>query len=196
MRRALNSQKRRFPARAVTNTSPELNSIRGWIPRLDDVTARLLAAAKAHNPTPEVPLINHYQIDYGMDGTEQDTLRYGAAPPVGINYGRVLGAEAVMKRHGLETAVILNANAANQRTFGPKPTAGSCLVGCDRAFTPSHSAALRTLNVTRGYMMLPGRASQHVLFEQWQAFPNVTGPERVEDTGMWMVSKAAAIVRP
>ena len=179
-----------------TNVSPEqLNNISGWIPKLDDVTARLLASANEVNPTPAVKLINHYQIDYGMDGVEQDTLRYGAVPPVGLNYRRILGAEAIMKRHGLESAVILNANAAGQRTFGHKP-AGNCLVGCDSAFTPSHSAALRTLNVTRGYMMLPDRSSQVALFEQWMAFPNVTGPETEEDTGMWMVSKAAALVRP
>ena len=86
-------------------------------------------------------------------------------------------------------------NVCARWTF-PLHSLGSCLVGCDSAFTPSHSAALRTLNVTRGYMMLPDRSSQVALFEQWMAFPNVTGPETEEDTGMWMVSKAAAIVRP
>jgi hypothetical protein len=49
-----------------TNTDPaELNPIPGWIPRLDDVTTMLLAAASKHNPTPGVPLIDHYFIDYG-----------------------------------------------------------------------------------------------------------------------------------
>jgi hypothetical protein len=41
-------------------------------------------------------------------------------------------------------------------------------VGCDRDFTPSHSAVVRTLNVTRGYMSLLGRLSEHALLEQWQ----------------------------
>ena len=105
---------------------------------------------------------------------------------------QVLGAEQVMQAHGLETGVILNANAAHSRTYAPAPP--GCLVACDAGFTPSHSAVLRTLNVTSGYMLLPGRSSQHVVFEQWQAYPNATGPETRPDTGMWMVSQAAAIV--
>ena len=36
-----------------TNTSPsQLNNITGWIPRLEDVTALLLADGKKYNPTP------------------------------------------------------------------------------------------------------------------------------------------------
>eukprot|EP01043_Picozoa_sp_COSAG02_P010812 COSAG02_NODE_389_length_23251_cov_259.067640_4_plen_416_part_00 len=179
-----------------TNTSPtQLNNISGWMPRLDEVTDLLLTAAAKHNPTPSVPLLDHYQIDYGMDGVEQDTLQYGAAPPVGINYGRILGAEALMAARGLQTGVILNANAARSRTYAP--TAGNgCLVGCDPEFTPSHSAVVRTLNVTRGYMALPGRRSHHALLEQWQAYPNRTGPETEPDTGMWMASSAATILKP
>ena len=177
-----------------TNVAPtRLNNISGWIPTLAEVTDRLLDTAKRYNPTPEIPLLDHYQIDYGMDGAEQDTLRYGTVPPVGINYGRILGAEAVMEARGLRTGVILNANAAHQRTFAPTPP--GCLVGCNPEFTPSHSAAVRTLNVTRGYMAQPGRRSQHALLEQWQAFPNRTGPETEPDTGMWMASAAAAILR-
>jgi len=178
-----------------TNTSPEqLNNISGWVPRLDLVTDMLLAAAAKHNPSPELPLLDHYQIDYGMDGVEADTLQYGAAP-YGINYGRILGAEALMAARGLQTGVILNANAARSRTYAPTPGAG-CLVGCDLEFTPSHSAVVRTLNVTRGYMALKGRLSQHALLEQWQAYPNRTGPETELDTGMWMASAAAAILNP
>jgi hypothetical protein len=178
-----------------TNTSPQtLNNISGWIPRLDDFTSRLLATAKQYNPTPAVPLLDHYQIDYEMDGVEEDTCRYGASPGSAINYGRVLGAEAIMKAHGLQSAIIFGANPAGQSAYGPTPKKGCCLVACDPTFTPSHSAALRTLNFTRGYMQLPGRTSQHAILEQWQRFPNVTGPEAVADTGMWMCSKAAAII--
>ena len=178
-----------------TNTSPtQLNNISGWVPRLDRLTDLLLAAVANHNPTPTVPLLDHYQIDYGMDGVEADTLQYGTSPPVGMNYGRILGAEAVMAARGLRTGVILNANAARSRTWAPTPGTG-CLVGCDAEFTPSHSAAVRTLNVTRGYMTLLGRLSQHALLEQWQAYPNRTGPETQMDTGMWMASSAAAILK-
>ena len=46
-----------------TNASPQtLNNISGWIPRLDDFTSRLLATAKQYNPTPTVPLLDHYQV--------------------------------------------------------------------------------------------------------------------------------------
>ena len=177
------------------NIAPtRLDNISGWIPGLDAVTDQLLTATALHNPTPHVPLLDHYQIDYGMDGVEQDTLRYGTTPPVGINYGRILGAEAVMAARGLHTGVILNANAAHSRTYAPVPP--GCLVGCDPSFTPSHSAVMRTLNATRGYLALPGRSSRHVLFEQWQSYPNHTGPETVLDTGMAMVAAAAAIVKP
>jgi hypothetical protein len=179
-----------------TNTSPTtLNNISGWISRLDQVTDRLLAAAATHNPMPAVPLLDHYQIDYGMDGVEADTIRYGGGGSGGpINYARVLGAEGLMAARGLRTGVILNANAARTRTFAPAPGAG-CLVGCDPEITPSHSAAVRTLNVTRGYMGLRGRLSDHALLEQWQAYPNRTGPETELDTGMWMASAAAAILK-
>jgi hypothetical protein len=58
------------------NVDPKkLGNITGWIPRLEDMTSLLLAAAARHNPTPDVPLISAYQIDYGMDGVEQDTLK-------------------------------------------------------------------------------------------------------------------------
>ena len=42
----------------------------------------------------------------------------------------------------------------------------------------------------------PGRASVHAVLEQWQPFPNVTGPETVQDLGMWMASRAATVFLP
>jgi hypothetical protein len=68
------------------------------------------------------------------------------------------------------------------------------LVGCNRVFSPSHSVALRTLNATRDYMMLSGRASQHdrgvramaCVFKHYRA-------EDMEDTGMWTITEGAAI---
>ena len=172
-----------------TNTDPtHLNNITGWIPKLDDVTALLLAAAAKHNPMPDIPLVDHYQIDFAMEGVEGDTRAYGAAPPTGLNYNRILGAEAIMKKHGLVSGVIANAF--------PAKVNGRCIVGCDPTFTPSHSAVVRTLNFSRGYMAQPLRASEYALLEQWQPVPNVTGPETVPDTGMWMASRAAAILLP
>jgi hypothetical protein len=174
-------------------TDPRLSNISGWIPKLDDVTSLLLAAGEKYNPMPATPLINHYQIDYGMGGVEYDTARYGAVPPSGINYGRILGAEAIMKKHGLQSGVILNA-------FHGCRTASSCttcLVGCDPSTEPkvaSHSAAIRTLNFTQGYMKLPNRLSEHAVIEQWQSFPTETGPEAVADTSMWMASQCAEAI--
>eukprot|EP00729_Bicosta_minor_P002384 gene2384-2136_t len=136
-----------------TNTDPaHLDKIPGWIPKLDDVTALLLAAAEKHNPTPSTRLITHYQIDFGMEGVEGDTRDYGEAAPVGVNYGRVLG-----KR-------------------------------------PGWSAAQRTLNYTTGYTQLPNRLSQHAVLEQWQPYPNKTGPAFVVDTGMWVATHASTIL--
>ena len=176
-----------------TNTSPsQLNKIAGWIPRLDDVTALLLADGKKYNPFPDTPLINHYQIDFGMSGVEFDTFTYGKVPPVGINYGRILGAELIMKKHGLQSGVILNA-------FRDGVYGRHCTVGCNPTADPasrSHSAVVRTLNFTRGYMQLPNRLSNHAVLEQWQDYPSVTGPESVVDTGMWMASQCADIIRP
>jgi hypothetical protein len=174
-----------------TNTDPaHLNNITGWIPKLGDVTALLLAAAARHNPTPAVPLLDHFQIDYATEGVEYDTRAYGAArSPAGLNYNRILGAEAIMRQHGLATGVIANA-------FPAKPRAAGCLVGCDPSFTPSHSAAVRTLNFSRGYMQQPSRGSAHAVLEQWQPAPSEVGPETTADTGMWMASRAAAILLP
>jgi hypothetical protein len=176
-----------------TNTSPsQLNNISGWIPRLDDVTALLLADGKKYNPLPDTPLINHYQIDYAMEGVEFDTFAYGKVPPVGINYGRILGAEAIMKKHGLQTGVMANA-------FRGGAVGRHCLVGCNPTTDPesrSHSAAIRTLNFTRGYMRLPSRISNHVILEQWQDYPSKTGPETAADTSMWVASQCAETIRP
>jgi hypothetical protein len=176
-----------------TNLDPaRLNNISGWIPRLEDVTTLLLAAGEKYNPMPETPLINHYQIDFGMGGVETDTAKYGVAPPVGINYGRILGAEAIMKKHGLKSGIILNA------FHGGQDSGRHCLVGCDPSTDPkigSRTAVTRTLNFTRGYMMLPNRLSEHVVFEQWQDYPTQTGPETLKDTGMWMVSQGAEVVQ-
>jgi hypothetical protein len=177
-----------------TNTDPtHLNNISGWIPRLDDVTTLLLAAGKKYNPMPEVPLINHYQIDFGMGGVEHDTAKYGAVAPTGVNYGRILGAEAIMKKHGLQSGVILNA------FHGGRDSGKYCLVGCDPSTDPKvadNTAVIRTLNFTRGYMMLPNRLSEHAILEQWQAYPTKTGPEAVKNTCMWMVSQCADVVQP
>ena len=91
---------------AYQNVDPSrLRKLTGWIPQLSDVTAMLLSAGERLNPTPEVPLIDHYQIDYGMDGVEEDTIHYGPRPPVRMNYGRILGAESIMKAHDLQTGV-------------------------------------------------------------------------------------------
>ena len=45
-------------------------------------------------------------------------------------------------------------------------------------------------------MGLADRGSTHAILEQWQSFPNTTGPETTPDTGMWMASQAAAILKP
>ena len=178
-----------------TNTDPvHLSNISGWIPKLDDVTTQFLAAAKRHNPTEfrKTPLVDHYQIDCGMSVVEYDTVKYGLAPAAAdgskVNYGRLLGAEAVMKKNGLATGVIANAFRAGNRGH-------ECLAGCEAALTPSRSAALRTLNFTSGYMAQPKRRrSSYVLFEQWQPYPNRTGPASRRDSNMWMATRAAELV--
>ena len=68
-------------------------------------------------------------------------------------------------------------------------------LGCNSSLAPSRSAVVRTLNFTRGYMQQTGRSSEHVVLEQWQPYPNVTGPEQEPDTNMWMATHAAAAVR-
>lgn len=175
-----------------TNTSPEqLNKIPGWIPRLDDVTGLLLAACEKYNPAPSTPLLDHYQIDFGLGGIEHDTARYGRRDPTGVNYGRILGAESVMARHGLKTGVILNA------FHGGIDSGPNCLLSCDQSpAIASHSAIVRTLNFTQGYLSLPNRLSEHAVLEQWMQYPNVTGPETVQDTNMWMASHAAKLIMP
>ena len=172
-----------------TNTDPtELNPIPGWIPRLEDVTTMLLAAATKYNPTPEVPLIDHYFIDFSMEGVEYDSQKYGSPPGGGVNYGRVLGAEAIMHRHGLKTGIFLNAfHDRAQLNCGVLPVLGP--EGC------SASAASRTVNYTQGYMKLPGRMSEHAVLEQWQPYPSITGPESVANTGMWMALQCADAVK-
>ena len=148
----------------------------------------LLAAADNHNPTPNIPLIDHYQIDYGMGGVEYDTIVYGSVPPVGINYERVLGAESIMHKLNIKTGVFLNAFEASHHS--------GCLVACDPSFSFSRSAALRTINYTQGYMKLPIRTSEYTILEQWMDYPNLTGLATVEDSGMWMATESAKIVQP
>ena len=161
----------------------------GWIPKLDDVTTLLLAAGAKHKPRDsEVPLIDHYFIDFGAEGVAYDTLQYGRVPPLasGANYNRILGAEAIMHRHGLATGVFLNAFPAKSLNCSSLSLAASN--GC------SASAALSTLNFTRGYVALPNRRSQHAVLEQWQHFPSATGPASAHFSGMWMASECAAVV--
>ena len=43
-------------------------------------------------------------------------------------------------------------------------------------------------------MQLPARMSEHAVLEQWQPFPNTTGPETAPNTGMWMASACAAAI--
>eukprot|EP01044_Picomonas_judraskeda_P034526 COSAG03_NODE_14362_length_466_cov_2798.629428_1_plen_47_part_00 len=40
---------------------------------MEDVTALLLSAAEKHNPSPGTPLIDHYFIDFSLEGVEYDT---------------------------------------------------------------------------------------------------------------------------
>lgn len=169
-----------------TNSDPvHLDPLPGWIPRLDDVTRLLLEAAEKHNPTPSVPLLDHYQIDHGMEGVESDSATYGRSAHGGLNYGRIVGAEATVQKHGLRPMVIMNA-------FHGQP-GKHCVVSCDEP-DQSHSAVTRTLNFTRGYILLPDRLSNHAVVQQWQPYPNVTGPESKADTGMWMASHAAKLI--
>jgi hypothetical protein len=100
-----------------------------------------------------------------QEGVEYDTRVYGPAPPdaggagPGVNFNRVLGAEAVMKKHSLKTGVFLNAfhdHAINCSDAEIAP--GAC----------SASAAGRTLNYTQMYLSLKTRTSSHAVFEQWQ----------------------------
>ena len=162
-----------------------LDKVAGWIPRLDDVTRLLLEAAAKHNPTPERTLVDHYFLDFSLEGVEYDTRVYGTAPPVGVNYNRVLGAERIMHRHGLKTGIFLNAFAAKSLNCSAGGSDAEC----------SASASERTLNYTRGYMQLPSRQSEHAVLEQWQPFPSKTGPETAEHTAMWMGLQAAQIIQ-
>lgn len=166
-----------------TCTDPlHLNKVKGWIPRLDDVTGLLLRAAEKHNPTPGTPLIDHYLIDFSLEGVEYDTRTYGTSPHGLVNYNRVLGAEMIMKKHGLKSGVFLNA-------FHDKRI--NCTLFPERC---SASAANRTLNYTNMYLQLPNRLSEHAVLEQWQPYPSMTGPETCLYTGMWMASQCAAAI--
>ena len=174
-----------FGGTNFTCTDPiHLYNITGWIPRLDDFTAALVAAAKKHNPAPTLPLLDHYQIDFGMGGVEDDTAKYGTSEPAGVNYGRVLGAEVVMKKHGLMSGIILNAF---------HDPSHNCLVGC--GLPPSHSAAVRTSNYTKGYLLQTQRLSKYAVLEQWQPFPNITGPETAKYSSMWMAKECAKAIK-
>ena len=130
------------------------------------------------------------RVHQGLEGVEFDTLHYGSPPAGGVvNYGRVLGAEAIMHEHGLRSGVFLN--AFHDRRAQPDCPALPVLGpgGC------SASAASRTINYTGGYMALPGRMSEHVVLEQWQPYPSITGPEDVANTGMWMALQCAEAVK-
>ena len=51
------------------------------------------------------------------------------------------------------------------------------------------------MNYTQGYLMQPERLSEYAVLEQWQPFPNVTGPETTKYSSMWMAAQCAKAIK-
>ena len=138
-----------------------------------DLKEFLLAAKKylkEHNV-----VFDHMHLDFSL----QD-CRYDGRKQQIVDYGRILKAEEIIKDLDLDSGIIINA-------FDEYSYRGGNFVQedkvADNVEARSESAVVNTMNYFDGYVTAGGQPDTWI-FQRWQPYPNVTGPETLRHSDM------------
>ena len=123
--------------------------------------------------------LDHLHIDFSY----QD-CRYDGRKQKRLDFGRLMTAEKIVKSLGLNSGIIINAfddfSYIGSNTVQEKEKA-------QNAAERSASAVDNTLEYFDGYVAAGGNPDTWI-FQRWQPYPDVTGPETVRDTDMGVSS--------
>lgn len=130
--------------------------------------------------------LDHFDIDYGAEGAEIDAAPVSARRGPGLvvndhDYGRFKAVQDHVRSRGLNAGVIYNAfhKDGNGQAY---PTIMSYPTEAERVKASRHVRA-RTLTVFDEYRSVGGAPNRFV-FQFWQPFPHLTGPETVDYTAL------------
>jgi hypothetical protein len=141
--------------------------------------------------------LDHFDIDYGAEGAEIDAtptfVRQG--PGLVVNhhdYGRFKAVQDHVRARGLNAGLIYNA-FHKDGNGQPYPTTVSYPTEAERV-RASRRVRARTLTVFDEYRAIAGDPNRFV-FQFWQPFPHLTGPETVDYTSLGIMRDLLARVR-
>lgn len=119
--------------------------------------------------------LDHIHIDFSY----QD-CRYDGRKQQRLDFGRIIAAEQIVKSLGINSGIIINAfddfSYVGSNTVQEKEKA-------QNATERSASAVDNTLKYFDGYVAGGGNPDTWI-FQRWQPYPDVTGPETVRNTDM------------
>lgn len=166
-------------------TRPDLPDI-----TLDAVLTAVIAAAAAEGVT-----VEHFDIDFGAEGARIDyslLLSHGGTGTVvnAHDYGRVVAARQIAVQKGLTSGVITNAYH-DDGTGAFYPTINTYATEPER-IAASQSARARALEFFNEHKTVGGAQNKYV-FQLWQPFPHLTGPESTATTGLGVIEDLLAL---
>ena len=119
--------------------------------------------------------LDHFHIDFSY----QD-CRYDGRKEKHLDFGRILAAEKIVRSLGLDSGIIINA-------FDDQSYSGTNVQQekerAQNAAERSASAVQNTLEYFDGYVAAGGKPDTWI-FQRWQPYPDVTGPETERNTDM------------
>ena len=122
--------------------------------------------------------LDHFHLDFSYQDCRYDGREQGR-----LDFGRIMAAERIIKSLGLECGMIIN--AFDDLSYGDS-AGGNSVQEKEKARNPavrSASAVDNTLEYFDGYVAAGGSPDTWI-FQRWQPYPDVTGPETVRDTDM------------
>jgi hypothetical protein len=119
--------------------------------------------------------LDHVHLDFSY----QD-CRYDGRKEQRLDYGRILAAEEIVQSLGLDSGMIIN--AFDDLSYGGGNSVRST-EDVNNTAQRSASAVKNTLEYFDGYVAAGGDPDTWI-FQRWQPFPDLTGPETIRDTDM------------
>ncbi len=124
--------------------------------------------------------LDHFHIDFSYHDCRYDGKAKGV-----VDYGRIMAAERIIKSADLDVGMIINA-------FDDYTKTGANMVvekqKAKNAKSRNRSAIKNTLDYLKGYLNAGGDPD-HWIFQRWQPYPFLTGPETVLESDMGLTKK-------
>jgi hypothetical protein len=149
---------------------------RATSPDLPDMVFDEVIGAFMNNARSTGTPIDHYHIDYDLQGVTFD----GHGTP---NYGRVLMGTQIARAHGLRVGLIVTGWDDRSRNGQPVTDVQAA----------SAQAAQETLAYLKGYLAAGGHPDTWVV-ERWEPYPQQLGPESNPDTDMGILRSVLRLI--